>query len=243
MNTGTVLITADPNEAASTIQAGKQNGFEFIHLPLEWMETNPGITHDALAQEIHDNDIIVLGSYRNTYHFLNLVEQFELQETVRVKLNFTMTRASANLLEANGVPGISSHPHIKAIHLLELIIRLGQLRPAVYPQMEEALEEMPALFEELDVPCHTLPVCTRKYPDPDQLKKYRQRLRIDKPDYVFIHDKDMIRYLAVAFSELDLQSVTVIAANQTVTNELKKRSIPCITTKEAGFPTENFWQY
>ncbi len=242
MNTGKVLVTADPNEAASTIQACEKNGFHFIHLPLEWIETNAEITYDTLAQEIHGNDIIVLGSYRNTCHFLDLIDQFELQESARVKLNFTMNQASAELLEANGVPGISSHPHNKAIHLLELIIRLGQLRPAVYPQLEHALEEMPALFEELDVPCHTLPVCKRKHPDTDQLNIYRQRLAADKPDYVLIHDKDMIRYLAVAFPELDLQSVKIIAANQTIEAELKKASIPYITSKEARLPIEHFWQ-
>lgn len=242
MNTGKVLITADPNEATPTIQVVEKNGLEFIHLPLEWIETNSAITRETLVQHIHNNEIIVLCSYRNTYHFLELIDLFELQEAVQTKVHFTTNQVSADLLEMNGVPGISSHPHTKAIHLLELIIRLGQLRPAVYPQMKGALEEMPALFEELDVPCHTLPVCKRKHPDPDQLKKYRQQLAAEKPDHVLIHDKHMIRYLAVAFPELDLQNVQVIAANQAVGAELKKASISYITSEEAGFPAEPFWQ-
>ena len=242
MNTGKVVTTADPNEATPTIQRGEKDGFEFIHLPLERIETNSEITRKTLVQQIHYNEIIILGSYRNTCHFLNLIDQFKLRDAVRKKPTFTTNQASAELLEMNGVPGISSHPHTKAIHLLELIIRLGQLRPAMCPQLKDALEEMPALFEELDVPCHTLPVCKRKHPDPDQLKKYRQQLAVDKPDYILIHDKDMIRYLGIAFPELDLQSVQVIAANQAVETELKKASIPFITSEEAGFPDEPFWQ-
>ncbi len=241
MNAERVLITADPLEAQLTIEALKNEGKEILHLPLEWIKTNSGITREDLIQEIKCNDIIVFGSYRNTHHFLDLIKHFELLEIIRQRLNFTIDAASADLLESNGVPGITSHPHTKAIHLLELILRLGQLRPALYPRAKNALEEMPALFEELDVPCKTLSVCKREHPNNDQLQSYRKELESIGPDTVFIHDNDMVRYLTIAFPGLDLKILKVIAANQAVEAELQKESIPFETVENVGLPIENFW--
>jgi len=241
MNTGRVLITADPLEAQLTIEALKNEGKETLHLPLEWIKTNAGITRDDLIQEIESNDIIVFGSYRNAHHFLDLIKEYNILEMIRQKLSFTTNRASADLLESNGVAGITSHPYNRAIHLLELILRLGQLRPALYPQAKNAQEEMPALFEELDVPCQTLPVCERVHPDSGHLDSYRKKLDSFDPDTVFIHDKDMIRYLKIAFPELDLQSLNIIAANKATEAELQGQSIPFDTLESAGLPVENFW--
>lgn len=241
MNTERVLITADPLEAQLTIEALKNEGKEILHLPLEWITTNSGITREDLIQEIESNDIIVFGSYRNAHHFLDLIKQYNVLEMIRQKLSFTTNRASADLLESNGVAGITSHPYNKAIHLLELILRLGQLRPALYPQAKDVHEEMPALFEELDVPCNTLFVCERIHPDSGHLNSYRKKLESFEPDTVFIHDKDMIRYLAIAFPGLNLKSLNILTANQAVEAELQRQSIPFETAENAGLLVENFW--
>ncbi len=230
-----ILITQDINETTYLAEKLAAAGMEVVRMPLEiYFSIDEVLDSDQLSEEIDNADHIVFGSVLAARFFMQLYGQDETLEQMRKKVNLAIDKPTSDYLETFQIPAISAYPKTKPIDLIELMLRLGLLGRSLYPCGRHFSEELPGLFIELDIPCHEIPVYDRKGPDEEELKHYRELIKIQPPDYLLFHSIDSVRRTKIAFPELDFNKVNAISLHESVTRKLQDNGISVVLEWNTG---------
>lgn len=221
-----VLITQDKTESEALAAIISKAGLEAYCLPLEtYFPISTKLDPEQISEEIDNADNIVFGSLLSARFFMHLYGNEKTLELMRKKVNLALDRQTSIFLESHSIPAISAYPKTKPIDLVEFMLRLNLVGRCLYPCGKHFSEELPGLFIELDIPCHELPVYDRRGPKEEELRKYREQISANQPDFVVFHNIDSVRRSKIAFPELDFSEITVISLHESVSRKLSENEI------------------
>jgi uroporphyrinogen-III synthase len=219
-----LLVTAHADDASPLLQSEFKS--RLIHLPLE--EYNYGVEQEqalALDESFENFEFIIHANKRNTAYFLNWLEENGQTERAKKRINMTGDSHAADLLEKAGIPAIVPKPDARPIDILEFMLRISRSGGVLYPCPEGSAEEMPGLLHELEIPVSEFYVCKPATLPAETLSRYRESIKNNPLDAVLFHSRGSIIRVQTAFPELDLDSVTKIAASAGVSWKMRKEGL------------------
>lgn len=223
--TSKILLTPAAEDSEEILRQLEDRDIPALHLPLEhFVPVEDASTAEEVLARLDAYENIVHGNRRNARFFLEAVEEHGKLAEVRERLNLTIDREAADFLEERGVPAVCAPGEVKAINLLEFMLRLRRLGPTLYPCGPQT-EEIPGLLQELDIPVEELALFDLKGPSEEQLASYRKKLDEEKVSAVVFHSRRSVTRTLAAFPGLDYETVTVISADKGITKKLKENGI------------------
>lgn len=227
-NINTLLTTVAEEDLKPIASRAKEINLELLHLPLEYYHYlgNRADENPDTKVALDKKQQMVYGHPRNARFSLQWYKAEGITGEVKEQwLHFAIDKTTADLLEAEGIPAIHPNRQGKAIDLLELMMRLGKMENMLYPTGEDVVEEMPALFEEMDLDYQLLTLYRKQGPDSDQLETLRRKLNSTAPDVLLCHSRQSVIRTRAAFPDLDWEHPIVGAANKGTAQKLEQEGV------------------
>lgn len=236
MSIESILCTVNKDVAAPFLQNDTVKGFSLLHLPLETYQYHPIPEESELVKAgLEDYAFIIHGNLRNTRSFARWMEEEDLKEQARQRVNLAGDQPTADFLEEIGIPAILPRKDAKPIDVLEFLLRISREGNSLYPTTEQKTEEIPGLLQELEMPVTEFTVCKEVSIPVEKLKEYRERVVSVGVEAVLFHNRSSIIRIKKAFPELDLSSVKRIAGSRGVAEKLKEEGL------EADVQAQGSW--
>lgn len=221
-----VLITANREVAAPFFEETEALRNQLAHLPLEHYTYTVDREESRLAEQSLDRySFIVHGNLRNARFFIKWVWETGVMEVVRERVHLVADRPASEFLEENGIPAVMPRINAKPIDIIEFMLRISREGNTLYPTTEQKTEELPGLLNELDMPVDEFTVCREVSIPPDTLNSYRKKLKQMDIKGVLFHNRSSVVRIQNAFPDLDLGSLSCIAASAGVAQKMKEEGI------------------
>ncbi len=233
-----ILITASVNSCGNLKSVVQQHEHRFLHLPLELYE--PFIQReesDALKALLHTFSFVVYGNRRNALHFIKWAEKEEQGGILKNLVHLVLDKPTADYLEAKGLPAIMPRENAKPIDILEFMLRISRDGKTLYPAADGKAEEMPGLLQELQMAVAEFTVSREAGLEPDQLQKYKQRVKAADIRAVLFHNRSSVTRTRAAFPELNLHESAIISGSAGVTSMLVEMGMEPTFEAEGSWPT------
>lgn len=231
------MLTVATEDSTKILKLLAGRDLKLMHFQLERYEP---VENKADIKEtfrrLSEFDNIIYGGIRNAKYFMVQVESFNKKEAVRKRLNLTLDEETAAFLENAGVPAVCTYAGGKSINLVEFMLRMRRMGPALYPCGSHKKEEIPGFLEELDIPVKELELFHLKGPKDGELKSYRKELEASNPDVIVFHSRRSVNRTLAAFPDLNYVDIRIISADRAITKKLEEKNI--IVAEEA----EGSWE-
>lgn len=221
-----VVLTAADEDTEIFRSELEERQISVLHYPLELykpIESDESILETLELLDEYEN--IVHGSKRNARFFVEKVKEFEKLDETRNRLNLAVDQHTADYLENQGIPAVHPHSDGESIDLLEFMLRTRRIGETLYPCGDKTDEDLPGLFQELDIPVDQVVLFTLEGPEEEDLQEYRKDLAAHEPGVLVFHSRRSVNRTLAAFPSFSFESPHVISANQAVTEKLETEDI------------------